>query len=105
MSDSTSESVQRPFRILSLDGGGIKGLYSATLLKLLVKQFTNSQKEADQFDLGSQFDLICGTSIGAIIGIALAKGISLSSIVEIYRDYGPKIFPHPMPDGDMNKLI
>ncbi|MDE0444339.1 MAG: patatin-like phospholipase family protein [Gammaproteobacteria bacterium] len=45
-------------------------------------------------DLGRGFDLITGTSTGAIVGCALAVGRPMSEVVRMYRDHGPRIFPH-----------
>lgn len=52
----------RGFKILSLDGGGIKGLYSATIIKEFEDKF-NCQ-------ISDYFDLICGTSTGELIALA-----------------------------------
>lgn len=85
--------AQRPYRVLSLDGGGIRGTYTAAYLERLVGAFAR-QKGAAALDLGKGFDLIAGTSTGAIIGCGLAKGIALSRIVQLYQDNAKAIFPH-----------
>lgn len=54
------------FKILCIDGGGIKGLYTATLLAKLEETF--SVKITDCFDL------ICGTSTGGLIALAASLG-------------------------------
>lgn len=74
----------KTFKILTLDGGGIKGLYSASILAELENHFGNSTS--------SKFDLICGTSTGAIIACALASGLSASTIKDVFEQYGPIIF-------------
>ena len=75
----------RIFNILSLDGGGIKGLNSAALLAHVEE------------DLGcavtDHFDLIAGTSTGAIIAAALGLGMRPKDIVRFYVERGPTIFP------------
>jgi uncharacterized protein len=77
-------TLTRPFQILSLDGGGIRGLFSAAVLAAL------------ETDLGikveDHFDLIAGTSTGGIIALGLASGLRPSEIVEFYVNHGPKIF-------------
>ncbi|OME64251.1 hypothetical protein BSK65_29400 [Paenibacillus odorifer] len=73
------------YKILSIDGGGIKGLYSATILE----QFENKFGPIHQ-----HFNLICGTSTGGIIALALAAGIPAADIVKFYTEKGTKIFPH-----------
>lgn len=72
-------------KILSIDGGGIKGLYSAAFLADLERRF--NKKVADCFDL------ITGTSTGGILALALAAQISAQRIVDFYKEWGPKIFP------------
>ncbi|WP_096187969.1 CBASS cGAMP-activated phospholipase [Evansella halocellulosilytica] len=74
-----------PYKILSIDGGGIKGLYSAVIL---------SDFEEKYGKLNNYFDLICGTSTGGIIALALSAGIPAKEIVSLYEKNGPKIFPY-----------
>lgn len=87
--------ADRPFRVLSLDGGGMRGLYTASLLSKLVQLFAPAN--ANDVDLGKAFDLIVGTSTGGIIACALATGVPLRDITTLYREAGPEIFPNPMP--------
>lgn len=86
-------SLKRPFRVLSLDGGGMRGIYTAAFLARLTDQFARIRRTA-ALDLGAGFDLITGTSTGAIVGCALAVGRPMQEVVGLYRDHGPKIFPH-----------
>lgn len=83
----------KPYRVLSLDGGGMRGIYTAAFLNHLVTQFAHT-REVECLDLGKGFDLITGTSTGAIVGCALAIGRPMSDIVKLYRCYGGRIFPH-----------
>jgi phospholipase, patatin family len=96
------------FKVLSLDGGGIRGLYSACFLRNLVGQFdTNYNEKSNQHpDIGKAFQLICGTSTGSILTCALAAGIPITRIVELYKQHGKDIFPKPMPAGPrtINKI-
>ena len=87
--------VVQPYRVLSLDGGGMRGIYTAAFLTRLTAQFARIRGEP-ALDLGRGFDLITGTSTGAIVGCALAVGRPVSDIVGLYREHGPKIFPHRM---------
>ena len=73
-----------PFHILSLDGGGIKGLFSAALLAKI--------EEDHAVRIIDHFDLIVGTSTGGIIAIALGLGVTPSQLVEFYITHGPSIF-------------
>jgi len=87
---------EKSFRVLTLDGGGMRVLYTATLLQVLAKRFDQRfhEKEAD---IGRSFDLICGTSTGAILACALGVGIPLSRVKALYIEHGPRIFTDPMP--------
>lgn len=73
------------FRILSIDGGGIKGVFPAA--------FLTSLEQALGTPIVDQFDLIAGTSAGGIIALGLALGLSPQEILEFYKNYGPSIFP------------
>jgi len=86
----------RPFRVLCIDGGGMRGIYSAAYLEMLVGKYTSSRK-VEGLDLGKGFDLICGTSTGAILACALAWGVDLDKVVSLYREKGPGIFPEKVP--------
>lgn len=73
------------FQILSLDGGGLKGLFSAAVLAHL---------ESDlQINITDHFDLIVGTSTGGIIALGLGIEMKPREIVKFYVDKGPEIFP------------
>lgn len=87
----------KPFRVLSLDGGGMRGLYAATVLDTLARHFA-SRRGATTIDIGKGFDLIVGTSTGGILAASLAHGQPLARVIGLYRDEGPKIFTDPMPD-------
>jgi uncharacterized protein len=88
----------KPFRVLTLDGGGMRGLYTVSLLETLSQRFDNQFKTYDP-DIGKVFDLICGTSTGAILASALAVGIPLKKVQSLYIEKGKKIFPKPMLEG------
>ncbi len=89
---------QKTFRVLTLDGGGMRGLYSATLLQVLARRFDSRFHDSPP-DIGAAFDLICGTSTGATLACGLAAGISLDRIRELYIEKGLEIFSSPMPSG------
>ncbi len=76
---------QNQFKMLSLDGGGIKGAYTAAIL----------DRMEDQVDrpLANYFDLITGTSTGAILAVGLAFGIPAKKLLNFYREQGHQIFP------------
>ena len=100
--NSQTENVitkKKPLRVLTLDGGGMRGLYSVTLLQVLAKRF-NREFHDKEPDVGKAFDLICGTSTGAILACALAAGIPLSRVTKLYREKGCQIFRQPVPKGE-----
>jgi len=86
----------RAFRVLSLDGGGMRGTYTAAYLEQVAAAFAR-QRGADALDVGAAFDLIVGTSAGGIIACALAQGVPLATVIDLYRAHGRGIFPRPLP--------
>lgn len=81
-----------PFRVLSLDGGGMRGIYTAAFLDRLLDQQAR-RTGSGPLDLGRGFDLIVGTSTGAIVACALAVGVPMAEVVTLYRRHGAAIFP------------
>lgn len=78
------------FKILSIDGGGIRGLIPAKLLAELEEELG---RETGKKPLHEHFDLICGTSTGAIMAIGIALGIPVAQLVDFYKAYASLIFP------------
>jgi uncharacterized protein len=74
-------SLERPCRILSLDGGGAKGFYTLGVLREIEAMI--------KCPLHERFDLIFGTSTGAIIAALLALGKSVSEISDLYEKHVP----------------
>ena len=74
------------FRILSLDGGGIKGTFTASVVANLESMLGGR--------MAPYFDLITGTSTGGIIALAMGVGLGGSEILKFYADKGPFIFPN-----------
>lgn len=73
-----------PFQILSLDGGGLKGLFPAAVLAAI---------EADLgCTVADHFDLIAGTSTGGLIALGLGAGLRPAEIVDFYTSKGSTIF-------------
>jgi patatin-like phospholipase/acyl hydrolase len=77
------------YRILSLDGGGIKGLFTATLLDRLVQRWDG---------LLERVDLLAGTSTGAILALGLAQGMTPAELAELYRSQAGTIFDDSVVD-------
>ncbi|MEJ2652735.1 MAG: CBASS cGAMP-activated phospholipase [Gammaproteobacteria bacterium] len=86
------------FRVLSIDGGGMRGLYTAAYLSSLAKHYAVT-RGISQLDVGKGFELIIGTSTGAIVACALAIGLPLDNVAALYRERGPDIFPLKVPEG------
>lgn len=83
--DTSDKQAEAPvFRILSIDGGGIKGVLPASFLATLEEQLERP--------IGQYFDLIAGTSTGGIIAIGLAMGIPAKDLLTLYTERGPRIF-------------
>src|SRR5688500_20280883 len=64
-----------PYRIITFDGGGVRGSLMATLVKRLVDQFPN---------LLDEVDLFAGTSTGSVVALTLASGRSTATLVDFY---------------------
>jgi len=80
-----------PKRILSLDGGGIRGVLTLSFLERIESMLAKEHNNPD-FRLCDYFDLIGGTSTGSIIASGLAIGMKASEIKANYLDLGSKIF-------------
>lgn len=74
------------YRILSLDGGGIRGIVTAVILGEIEQQVGQP--------LNEYFDIIAGTSTGSLLAAAVATGGRSQQIIELYRNDGPNIFPY-----------
>lgn len=85
------------FRILALDGGGVKGAFTAAVLAQLEEDLGSP--------IGDHFDLIAGTSTGGILALGLGLGIPPKQILEFYRQKGPKIFPMTNVFGRMGRSL
>jgi predicted acylesterase/phospholipase RssA len=81
------------FRILALDGGGARGLFTASFLA--------TAEELLEARAADHFDLIVGTSSGATIGLALAYGLPAQRVLDLFLEHGPRIFSRPRRLGMM----
>ena len=83
----------RDFRILSIDGGGIRGIYPAAFLAGLEKRCLGGAS------IAPYFDLISGTSTGGIIALGLASGFTAAELRDLYIERGREIFPPTRKDA------
>lgn len=81
-----------PKRILSLDGGGLKGIITLGFLAQIESLLMQRHGGDSTFRLAHYFDLIAGTSTGAIIAAALAKGMTVAEVTKYYLDMGETVF-------------
>jgi len=72
-------------RILTIDGGGIKGVFPAAFLTALEQRLGGA--------VADHFDLIAGTSTGGIIALGLGLGLSAAEMLDLYKVHGARIFP------------
>ncbi len=83
-----------PKRILALDGGGVRGILTLQYLER-IETILRDRHRKPNLVLSDYFDLIGGTSTGAIIAGALALGFPVSKIQQLYRDLASRIFKKP----------
>lgn len=81
--------ADRRFRILSVDGGGIRGIFPATILAELERRFGNGRH------VGDYFDLVAGTSTGGILALGIGARIPAAELRDLYVTRGVEIFPEP----------
>lgn len=87
------------YRVLSIDGGGIRGLVTTVLLQRIIAS-------PGLQDLLGSIDLVCGTSTGGLLALAIAHQVDLPTIRRLYVEKGPKIFDDSWLDDlvDLGKL-
>lgn len=94
-SDGTKQSLRqvlpwpkdKPFKILSIDGGGMLGLLPCMILAEIEKRFLRGAP------IGNRFDMFVGTSTGGIIALGLGQGKSAQDVSKLYIERGSFIFP------------
>ena len=85
------------FQILSLDGGGLKGIYSAAVLAAL--------EQTIGAPIVSRFDLIVGTSTGGIIALGLGLGLAPRDILDFYVGSGADVFADQLGVRALRRLV
>ena len=84
MTKSDQEAKNKPLRVLSIDGGGVRGVLPARILSLMEEKF--------HINIYNTFDLIVGTSAGSIVAGSIAANYDLAQLVDDYIEASPKIF-------------
>ncbi|MEQ1908771.1 MAG: patatin-like phospholipase family protein [Vicinamibacterales bacterium] len=89
--DQHLDEAREPKRILSLDGGGIRGVLTLEYLDA-IERMLRERSGQPNLVLADYFDLIGGTSTGAIIAASLACGMKVGELKTLYRDLGESVF-------------
>ena len=85
--DTPDRETDPGFRVLALDGGGIRGLFTASFLSTL--------EGLGGGGIGEHFDLIVGTSMGGIIALALAYATPARTVLDLFLQKGRLVFGRP----------
>ena len=84
-------------RILTIDGGGIKGVFPAAFLAEIEDRLGEP--------IYNYFDLIAGTSTGGIIAIGLGLGLTAGELLQLYKEFGASIFKSSRIPGHLRRLL
>lgn len=84
LSDDSTHG-DKPFQVLAIDGGGLKGIFAAAALAALEKDF--------DCRIVDHFDLIAGTSTGGLIALGLGAGMTAAEVLDFYLQHERAIFP------------
>jgi len=96
--NAKGKRAQPPYKLLALDGGGIRGLITLGILARMERELKGRWvaegriQEGDQFTLSQYFDYIGGTSTGAIIATCLSLGKSVGEITDFYEQGAGDMF-------------
>ena len=82
-------------RILSLDGGGVRGIITIAFLERIEAVLKERSGRGADFRLSDYFDLVGGTSVGSILATLIALGYPVTDIKKIFREWCPSIFHRP----------
>jgi len=100
---NTERNPNAPLRLLSLDGGGVRGLSSLLVLQTLMESIALEEKRLGRRAMNNHeplkpcdyFDLIGGTSTGGIIAIMLSRlRLDCTQCIDVYSKLAEQIFKH-----------
>jgi predicted acylesterase/phospholipase RssA len=86
-----------PCQLLALDGGGLRGMFSAAVLAGLEEDLGTP--------IADHVDLIAGTSTGGLIALGLGAGLTARELVELYISLGPRTFSNPLRWKAVRQLV
>jgi uncharacterized protein len=97
MPDESSDVTTRlqkkpPYKLLALDGGGIRGIITVEVLAEVERQLQQALGKDDTFVLADYFDYVAGTSTGAVIAACLCLGMRVDTIRQFYFDSAELMF-------------
>lgn len=92
-----NNSISGRFQILSLDGGGLKGIFSAAILAAIEEDLNTNVID--------HFDLIAGTSTGGILAIGLGLGLKPREMLDLYLTEGKTIFPNEFGEATVRQYF
>ena len=97
MSGASSDVARRlqktpPYKLLALDGGGIRGIITIEVLAELERLLQQELGKDDTFVLADYFDYVGGTSTGAVIATCLCLGMRVGTIRQFYLDSAELMF-------------
>ena len=97
MSEQIKARIERhgPKRVLALSGGGTRGIITIAFLEEIEKILQERSGKGELFRLSDYYDLISGTSVGAMLASMLALGYRVSEVREKFEAWAPQIFRKP----------
>lgn len=103
MSIKLKSETEPRVQALVLSGGGVRGLYTITLLAELERLISNGDPN---YSIAKHFDIISGTSIGGILALGLASGKTARNLCDLIDSKRSDIFPCPKKGifGKLNRL-
>jgi hypothetical protein len=84
--------TERPRKLLSIDGGGLRGIMTLEILRSMEAMLARETKKGDSFRMCDYFDYIAGTSTGSVVATCLALGKTVDEVQKFYLELGPKVF-------------
>lgn len=90
-----SPALKKPVKVVvSIDGGGVRGIVPATLLKEVEDSLSSKlgKREGDKLKIIDIADYFCGTSTGGLISLMLTSGKTIEECIDLYKKKAPEIF-------------